>query len=90
MGRDREDVRPATHQKNFVFAHMTEQLCALGELGKGNALGKVGPAGLALVLSHSSLPELDHRVRTVCGRTSHLEPPGTDDAPYSMHITVAS
>jgi hypothetical protein len=42
---DREEIRSTPHQQDLLVADMAEQLPAIGELGKRNALLQIGAAG---------------------------------------------
>jgi hypothetical protein len=41
MRRDREYFRSAAYQKNFVAAHMADELAAIGKLSEGNSFRQI-------------------------------------------------
>src|SRR5262249_35589734 len=55
VGADREDVAPAAHQQNLLVSDMADELAAVGELGKRDALREIGAGRLGLILGHAHL-----------------------------------
>ena len=53
---DGEHLVAAARQQHLLVADMAEQHGAVGEVGEGNTLAQIGPAGLGVLLSHCKLP----------------------------------
>jgi hypothetical protein len=68
MRPDSEHVGPATHQKNFFVADMTDQFAAVGKLHQFNAARQIGTARRRLTFSHFRLPWWFARRRTLVCR----------------------
>ena len=52
MGANREHFGTAAHHQDLFAAGLAEQLAAIGNIGKGNALRQVGTGEFSLFLRH--------------------------------------
>ncbi len=52
---DGEQLGAGPRQQHLLVADMAEKHAAVGEVGEGNTLAQIGPAGLGVLLSHCIL-----------------------------------
>ena len=56
MRADREDIRPAANEQDFIIADMADELPAVGKRRFGNAVRQVGTVWIGLILGHARAP----------------------------------